>query len=954
MLCAIATSLSCQEWLHDRCSPWLRLLGRCPGSAELLQLLLQALTPRLLRAATRRARHWGLLTANGPSLLRRLLLQGNLPHHLLGHTSRALTPARINQERDGFAAIQTWPATQDAGRVARTLAATVEQSLSPAARRIFRPLVDDFCRHAEKALTPSLRQVHLQRPKLHLARQAWELSSCMARLCERLAKDQAQIKSVLSIDLDVEQPIALSLGCGDQHRNGDATAVIRLRSGRALAHKPRDMRLEATLQHMLKIPPTLALNDYGYQLVVHSAKPGPMTGRALGQLIAALDVLGAVDLHRDNLVINGDQGWLIDGEAVLHRPFRKPPSLGDSVLALGVVAPPVQQTLGSSKFWVCRHGLESLTQAAETSCRHHLVDLSPAEHNVLEAYKEQLQHPRGAGGLSHADINALAGLRRRVVMRPTLLYSNLLRALQRVNGSPANTNRVLEGLVQLFREQPSQPVLLDLARAEALELARGHIPFFTTAIASRHLDAVDGVRLPARSHREVIQDALKRQRLRARPPEQERQVALLRAALCLVRPPQLSEPIKTLKDSVKQAQQRIIQHLHSTAVHGRGTRHWLTLEHSDDRQSPHYVLAENFYKGARGIALGLRWIDADAEQALEEHQSLQRPPWRRHRLRANQQEPELAALCDDLMAWGLEGNAAGGRIRSRRLAVQRSLQDLERRMNAASGASKPPSCDLISGLAGIIAALQQLRRNGQGGRGKRLHLMQLRIAEQLLQRQEADGSWPSIKPVLCGLTGWSHGTAGIAAALAVVSREAPTDLARRCHQAISRALKHELNWIDDCGDWIDRRSVRLRPDGAAGVGQSWCHGAPGALLAAVVIERQGLEELPGYRSWRDLALTASLRARPVVDSLCCGTAGLILILECAAKTFDHQGLTQRANMLRDELASRVCQGQALLGDLFPLRYHPPGLFDGYAGIGVALHCRGQEKHIQSLLSFGLL
>ena len=57
--------------------------------------------------------------------------------------------------------------------------------------------------------------------------------------------------------------------------------------------------------------------------------------------------------------------------------------------------------------------------------------------------------------------------------------------------------------------------------------------------------------------------------------------------------------------------------------------------------------------------------------------------------------------------------------------------------------------------------------------------------------------------------------------------------------------------------------------------------------------------------WRELAIKGSLRARPTVDSLCCGTSGLLLIQELAADEFKNNELKERAACIRKELAQKT-------------------------------------------------
>ena len=173
------------------------------------------------------------------------------------------------------------------------------------------------------------------------------------------------------------------------------------------------------------------------------------------------------------------------------------------------------------------------------------------------------------------------------------------------------------------------------------------------------------------------------------------------------------------------------------------------------------------------------------------------------------------------------------------------------------------------------------------------------------------------------MTSWSHGSSGIAAALAVTRRHTNQPLTKAIDNAIYAAVKYELNHLTPSGDWIDYRITEKGKSNIDSIGQSWCHGAPGSLLAAVVLHRCKVPLTPEIQQWTERAIDSTKRAKPWNDSLCCGQAGLSLIEEIAAAEFEQPELQKRAQERKSILRRKTFEQGFNLG-LFPFTYNAPG------------------------------
>jgi hypothetical protein len=141
--------------------------------------------------------------------------------------------------------------------------------------------------------------------------------------------------------------------------------------------------------------------------------------------------------------------------------------------------------------------------------------------------------------------------------------------------------------------------------------------------------------------------------------------------------------------------------------------------------------------------------------------------------------------------------------------------------------------------------------------------------------------WPAPRSEM---PNWSHGLAGVAAALALAGVELDrSDLV----DAARRGAEHLVTLADLNGDGFIVPLAIPRPDPAKAdpFSLGWCHGPTGSSLLFVALERAGVEEVAGrptmswYARCRHSVRTSGLpdRLRPGFwdnDGRCCGTTGV--------------------------------------------------------------------------------
>jgi lantibiotic modifying enzyme len=188
---------------------------------------------------------------------------------------------------------------------------------------------------------------------------------------------------------------------------------------------------------------------------------------------------------------------------------------------------------------------------------------------------------------------------------------------------------------------------------------------------------------------------------------------------------------------------------------------------------------------------------------------------------------------------------------------------------------RPFTTDLISGLAGTALALVLAGRTlGDAdliGRASEAAAALLRQGEP---GPEGGLSWPTMPQTRANLTGYAHGTAGIAYALLAVDAAAPDPALRG---AAAAAMAYEARCFNAAaGGWPDYRSFAMTPADQPTYPVAWCHGASGILqarLAAAGDARvQGDVEYGCAATVRE---AQRMLAVPGADfTLCHGLAGL--------------------------------------------------------------------------------
>jgi len=358
---------------------------------------------------------------------------------------------------------------------------------------------------------------------------------------------------------------------------------------------------------------------------------------------------------------------------------------------------------------------------------------------------------------------------------------------------------------------------------------------------------------------------------------------------------------------------------------------WASETIAGETRAVYRAFGPDLYKGSAGIALFLARLWTRTGDPLTR---------KTFEAAVNQMLARETPI-DEPGRWGFFSGMAGmahALIEIARMIDQPRLAARGLDLLASVGKAPPDAMgtDLIGGAAGVIPALL-------AASVERPDLVQTAVAlgDRLLATAERgpDGwSWQTVTtPTSRNLTGFSHGTAGIAVALLELA--AATD-APRFREAARHAFAYErAHYHPKRRNWPDFRLNPGRSEEGPGYPTLWCHGAPGIALSRLRARRLDPED-PGAAPELEAALqttAASLRRADLLSvdnfSLCHGAAGNADILLEAGRALHRPNLVALAEKTGRQGIRLFARPQKPWPCGTLARRETPGLMLGQAGIG---------------------
>lgn len=792
-----------------------------------------------------------------------------------------------------------------------------------------------------------------------------------AELCERMGRNRNGVARELFGSRDIGKITAISSQMGDSHNGGRSTTVITCEAGR-FVYKPHDCRIDAWFASIARNymsgafaqPKTIVCEDangaWGIQQYMERRAVANEEGLArywhnMGRAMALFQALGSEDMHCENVVAVGEHPSLIDAETVLTceplvlgNPLASPSpnhvlsgfehDLALTLVKSGLMPSPQNKTDNSSPLLAHGYNCLPMLGTSEHDVRGH-------EDNLLAGFEEGLALLAERREELARDVMRVANVLVRGLVRNTQLYARLLRRLQRSDAFTAQKREALLGQLRTHVAHGGESTRLDLVAGEISSLREGDIPIFHAEAGSHAVMGADGT-----SYQHALtSSAMERALARIQSLDEAHRtfcVEVLDANLhraylpddTLIPPRDRSATPLTSQETIAAAHE-VFWDLEKLVLHApSGEASWLF------RNAKYGILMSSTVSladGLGGVAVFLATLAARTNNSQTRKRALLRIHDCLSRIdTALALLEEVPVVLEASVPWGL-ASGIGGVVRS----LDHMVRELGHRDGFGQEAQRSEGlllrllsiverCDIehalhagvYDGLSGLLLAIggchtmrQEPRTRTMAERLVRrlLEIRNLAAKDGTILWRTGDAKWP--------VSGFGHGQAGIAAALATAAEAFELDVA----DAVRDALAWEVHTYDEkLGSWPDLRESPLSTTCMHGI----CSGAPGIGLASLMaarLDNVAVRELA--HALLELSDRACLElAPPSRDTLCCG--GLAV-----AEYLLTRGLRAEAGGI---IAGTVGRRRSLGGYVFThdgMRMtDEPDLFDGLSGVGYAL------------------
>lgn len=692
----------------------------------------------------------------------------------------------------------------------------------------------------------------------------------------------------------------------------------------------------------------------------------------IGRQLALLYGMEAVDFHYENLIAHGEFPVLIDLESLFHQSLTKrsytekavdraAELLQRSVQSTGIVPAPLYYRNDPKSLGLEVSGLggkeqktpfkvptiaqkntdqmqivQDYARLKDTENRPRLdgkdVDVSDylddLERGFRDMYNWLMEHKEQF----KKQLHRFAEVEVRSIMRPTIYYGELLRQSWHPDFLRDGLDRDIL-LHRLWLDTSLRPGLKKVVQSEKRDLLEGDIPYFFTLPGQTHLWDSEGNCLKDCFEESALEKVYRKIDL-LNPRDLQEQLQVLHMSILAndarhyadVAPiiPRLEHDLHGMeREEFLREAERIGAYLLSKAITGKDGEEddlsWIStiLEGNNEILWQIAPVGDDLYNGNSGIALFFGYLALLTGQERFEEAARKAMVSVRKKLREFRDHP----------TWSIGAfSGAGGYLYAMdhlahlwgdQAMTEELLDSLPGFINMIPN---DRLFDFIGGAAGSLSILLGIyRRTGsiralEGAK---------RCAEHLLNHAEfaGDGIGWRLPWEEQPLTGFSHGTAGIAAVLAQMYSITGDS---RFLDAVQQALAYERSFfVPTAGNW--------RTPGRDNLSVAWCHGAPGILLGRLMLKQIGYED-----EWLDREINIALRTLLKEGfgnnrSLCHGDFGHMEILRFAAK------------VLKDDRCDRWADSAArqVLGHLKRKGFHTgvsrgveaAGLMFGLAGFG---------------------
>lgn len=798
-----------------------------------------------------------------------------------------------------------------------------------------------------------------------------------------------------------------SADLGDSHRGGRTVRVLDFDSGFRVVYKPRSLAIDARFAELLdwlnargapelRSAKVIEREDYGWCQFIHARECSSKEEierfyRRQGSFLALFYALKANDFHRENLIAEGEHPVPIDLESlcpadygleepmayesladlelarsvtqVMLLPYLRrgrdprhvsdPSGLGGDQDQLSADEVPLWKHAGTDRMELTRQRRKMPAAGNRPTLTGETVSPRDFRDQLVEGfthmYRLLLDHRQDLLGPS-SPLQRFIGVEVRCIFRATAFYGFILRESFHPDllRDALDRDRLLDRLWFGFDRTKFPDVSRQLIPRERQALWQGDIPYFSNPLGSRDAYAGDGSPMPLLFTRSGL-DMVRRYMGRLSEEDLDQQVEFVEKSLLsleMSNEPTRPEPLRTRRpidperDHLLNTALAVGERVRTLAFEDEEGASWLGLSVVEDHGWQLRSLETDLYGGIPGVLLFLAYLsDVTGDESF-----------------GRLAEKGLTTLRLKVENRRLSTKAVGGfdgwsgivytwhhlaRLTGRDELLDEAEDFLD---ELAPHIEADKEFDLMRGASGGIVPLLGLHRTT--GSQRALHLAR-RLGDQLIataQPMETGVGWLGAACPTQALTGFSHGAAGMAWALAELF--AVTGEGKYRDIAIA-ALDYENSlFSEQVGNWPDLRGGRPTEKGHRVYMNSWCHGATGIGLSRLRVQ----QHLPKLDLSRDIhaAIESTLKyGFGNNHCLCHGDFGnLDLLLEASLRLPDARWAEELERVTARALGSLKEHGYRCG---VPLEAETPGLMSGIAGIGMQLLRLAEPQRVPSVL-----
>jgi len=370
------------------------------------------------------------------------------------------------------------------------------------------------------------------------------------------------------------------------------------------------------------------------------------------------------------------------------------------------------------------------------------------------------------------------------------------------------------------------------------------------------------------------------------------------------------------------------------AIRHNGKANWIACANEPGLSvaKPYYqALKGDWYSGTSGIAFFLAHLYEFSQEEL-------------HRIVALEAIQQALSTVEKIEYGKLGFHSGVTGIAFAAIQIGERLDEkvlIKKGLNILEGLNQLPikeyTLDVIDGCAGAIPIILKIIKKHPS---KSLNELLKKMGNYLLQQaqQEKNGfSWNTMEHGTKGnLTGYAHGTSGIAIALLELWKH--TNNNHFLEAARNGFIYEENLFVENQQNWPDLRTAptEVVPESAETVCScAWCHGAPGIGLSR--LRAFELTQNPAFMTYAEKAINTTQNNLNINNlgnySLCHGVFGNAELLVCAYEVTGEKTYLTKARIAGDSLIENYEATDKAIPNGTQTDYFSPDMMLGLAGIG---------------------